>query len=379
LTTTGGDATITLKFVINSVNGPNISCNGNPSSLSKSSFSVVGDQNGAFAPDYPKATYVLENGVWVYSVPVKISVPTNQYSITIKFGLSAPGYTFEQACTDNPLVTVSANASGFVTGGGFTVPANAGGTLMTGANGNKNNFGFNVKYNKANTQYQGNFNTIVRTSAYGVTRNFQVKSSQPNKLMVGQISPTSWRADIVYNSANIQDLTNGQGYGTGTVYLTVYDNGEPGTGVDQIYIKVVNNTGSTIYESSIGGPSNSTTQGGYKVPTLNGGNIQVHSLGGKLEVNNTSVRMIDQPAAQGLQLNALPNPSRGSFTLQLQGSTTEKMQVRVVDILGRTVQIFNNLSASQTLKIGADYKKGVYIVELVQGDSRTQTKLVKTD
>jgi hypothetical protein len=35
------------------------------------------------------------------------------------------------------------------------------------APGTKNNFGFNVKYNKSNTNLQGNINTIVREHAGG--------------------------------------------------------------------------------------------------------------------------------------------------------------------------------------------------------------------
>ena len=53
------------------------------------------------------------------------------------------------------------------------------------------------------------------------------------------------------------------------------------------------------------------------------------------------------------------------------------MQVRVTDVMGRTVQTFNNLVAGQTLNIGSGYKRGVYVVELIQGNSRKQLKLVK--
>ncbi|WP_162944633.1 T9SS type A sorting domain-containing protein, partial [Flavisolibacter nicotianae] len=371
-TTTGGTATFNLSFTISGLSGAN--CN-SLSGLQSSNFTVIPSPSSGVSIgqiSYNASTNVV-------SAPVTVVLSSNQYSSTIQFNLTISNGTKNFVfgnCVDVPLVTVSTLATGFVTGGGYIIPTTSNGTQIVGANGNRNNFGFNIKYNKSQKQLQGNWNTIVRSlQADGKIHLFQVKSSQPYSLVVGQISATSYRADMVFTAANIQDLTTGQGFGTGTAYVTVYDNGEPGINVDQIYIKVVNN-GSKIYESSLGGPLNTSS---YQVPKLNAGNIQIHTFGGPGVSNNLQVQTIDQPSDQRLKLNALPNPSRSSFTLQLHGSASEKMQVRVVDVMGRTVQLLNNLSSGQTLNLGADYKVGVYIVELSQGGNRTQTKIVKTN
>jgi hypothetical protein len=44
---------------------------------------------------------------------------------------------------------------------------------------------------------------------------------------------------------------------------------------------------------------------------------------------------------------------------------------------GRTIQQFNNLSPNQSLQIGSNYRPGMYIVEMIQGDNRKQLKLIK--
>jgi hypothetical protein len=81
---------------------------------------------------------------------------------------------------------------------------------------------------------------------------------------------------------------------------------------------------------------------------------------------------------QPFNLRALPNPSSSSFNLQLTSSNkVDKMSVRVTDITGRTVQVLHDLAPNQTLSIGAGYRPGLYMVELVQGNERIQIKLVK--
>jgi hypothetical protein len=366
--TTGGSATVNLTYTISGAG-----CNG-MAGLTAANFTVTNTADPS-STQVVLGTKTFNSSTGLVTIPVTITLGNGVYSAGVTFTLAlvnAANYEFGSttSCNDPVLVTVSTNAEGFVTGGGYIIPTNSTGTIGNLAVGLKTNFGFNIKYNKASTKLQGNWNMIMRTA----TGLWQVKSSQPTGLVISQVSATSYKADIVFSAANIKNLTTGTGYGTGTVNVTVYDNGEPGSGVDQIFIKVSDGT-TNYYTSS--STTNLSIPG--SIQKLNAGNIQIHTLGNKAQANTNVVRMIDQQANQRLQLNALPNPSRGSFTLKLQGSTSEKMQVRVVDIMGRTVQIFNNLSASQTLKIGADYKKGVYIVELVQGDSRTQTKLVKTD
>ncbi|TMI67933.1 MAG: T9SS type A sorting domain-containing protein [Bacteroidetes bacterium] len=79
-----------------------------------------------------------------------------------------------------------------------------------------------------------------------------------------------------------------------------------------------------------------------------------------------------------LNLKAYPNPSENVFTLQVESDNLkDKISLRIFDMAGRTIQTFTNLSPGQTLKVGSNYKIGVYFIDMMQGDKHKQVKLVK--
>ena len=81
----------------------------------------------------------------------------------------------------------------------------------------------------------------------------------------------------------------------------------------------------------------------------------------------------------GFTIKAIPNPSANYFTIRLAGGDgTAKMSLRVTDIFGRTIEQRDNLQYTGSLLVGRGYRPGVYIVELIQGNTRRQLKLLKT-
>jgi hypothetical protein len=58
-------------------------------------------------------------------------------------------------------------------------------------------------------------------------------------------------------------------------------------------------------------------------------------------------------------------------------NTKDQINVKVTDMVGRTIQTFANLSAGQTLRIGSNYKTGIYFLQMTQGNMHKQIKLVK--
>lgn len=58
-------------------------------------------------------------------------------------------------------------------------------------------------------------------------------------------------------------------------------------------------------------------------------------------------------------------------------NSKELLNLHVVDVLGRVVEITNNILAGQTLKIGKNYRPGLYFVEVTQGINKKQLKLIK--
>ncbi|MEI6946993.1 CBM35 domain-containing protein [Paraflavisolibacter sp. H34] len=90
----------------------------------------------------------------------------------------------------------------------------------------------------------------------------------------------------------------------------------------------------------------------------------------------TTARMgVEEPLAQ-LSVTAVPNPSAGSFTLVLAGGETA-LTLRVFDLAGRMVETQTGVAPNTTLRLGANYRPGVYLTEVIQGDKRRILKLVK--
>jgi hypothetical protein len=79
-----------------------------------------------------------------------------------------------------------------------------------------------------------------------------------------------------------------------------------------------------------------------------------------------------------LAVKAYPNPSTSYFKIMIE-SRDEKaaINLRVLDISGKQVEMKRNIFAGQTIELGNNYLPGMYIVEIIQGDKKIITKLVK--
>jgi len=138
-------------------------------------------------------------------------------------------------------------ASSFITGGGYLVLSNSAGQKAGNA-GSRNNFGFNVKYNKRGTNLQGNINIIVRRTEADGLHVYQIKGNVMTSLAV-QPGPGT----ATFNGkANIQDITNPLAPvsvdGNATLQVTMDDNGEPGSS-DTLGITVWNKSGGLWFAS----------------------------------------------------------------------------------------------------------------------------------
>jgi hypothetical protein len=300
------------------------------------------------------------------------------------------GYYVRNSQADNVVVTVYKPNGDFITGGGYIVPTKSVGS-MKGDAGSKTNFGFNVKFNKSGTNLQGNLNFIFRrTEADGKQHVYQVKSNAMQSLGVNASNLKRQTANFV-SKGNITDITNPTAPialgGNKYMYINMVDNGEPGT-KDSISFVLVNGTDDPTVLANIIYSSNWT---GTKTEMMNltGGNLVVHSgfnLGSSsnaaltITTNTKSSEpalTVQQPTTT-FDLKASPNPTTSQFNVQIQSSDAqEKVQLRVIDLNGRTVQVLDGLSAGQAIQLGANYRPGMYIIEMIQGRNHKQLKLLK--
>ena len=87
--------------------------------------------------------------------------------------------------------------------------------------------------------------------------------------------------------------------------------------------------------------------------------------------------MVEKINTGKLTVTALPNPSRKHFTVRIESSSGELLQLRVLDLMGRTVEARNGIAANTTFHIGNDLGPGIYFVEVVQGTERQLFKLIR--
>ncbi len=82
----------------------------------------------------------------------------------------------------------------------------------------------------------------------------------------------------------------------------------------------------------------------------------------------------------GLELfHVYPNPNEGHFTIEIQSSKKEDIILKIVNILGQTVEehILNDLYGKRVLKSDlSKLDKGIYIINLYQGDNVISRKVM---
>ncbi|TAL44402.1 MAG: CHRD domain-containing protein [Chitinophagaceae bacterium] len=98
-------------------------------------------------------------------------------------------------------------------------------------------------------------------------------------------------------------------------------------------------------------------------------------------VANRSIIGMKEDGQEGnLYVSAFPNPSRSYFTVYIESNNiTDKISVRLFDVNGRIVEVRNNVSGSQTLRLGNNLKAGIYFAEIRQGNETKKLKLLKLD
>jgi len=197
------------------------------------------------------------------------SADSDQYTV----GVVVNSYYKRNSSDDNTVVTVSKPGNDSITGGGYLVMANSAG-LYPGQPGTKNNFGFNVKYNKSGTNLQGNINTIIRNNG----RVYQIKGNAMTSLSVQPPDCAAPPCSATFNGkANIKDITDPLNPisidGNATLQVTMTDNGDLG---DTIGITVWNKNGGLWFSSNLGSHSPPRTIEQKLGASPGGGNLVVH-------------------------------------------------------------------------------------------------------
>ena len=73
----------------------------------------------------------------------------------------------------------------------------------------------------------------------------------------------------------------------------------------------------------------------------------------------------------------MSNPTSQYFTIGTESNSKHPINVRVTDDLGRIVELRNNIVPNSKWQIGNNYRRGIYTMEILQGDVYKTVKLLK--
>ena len=196
------------------------------------------------------------------------TIPTNSNSVDYEVRIVVNNYYTNDEDGENEFdIVVSKPTPYFITGGGYLKLTDSSGQYA-GEDLLKNNFGFEVKYNKKLTNPQGHVNIIVRKDG----KVYQIKNTAIESLSVQPSSDRNPTGTATFISkANLVDVTNpltpipiGGNY---KLQMTITDKGEPGSN-DSIGMTLWDGT-KLLFSSNWNGAKTIEQ-------TLGGGNLAIH-------------------------------------------------------------------------------------------------------
>ncbi|WP_246050251.1 T9SS type A sorting domain-containing protein [Neolewinella litorea] len=349
---------------------------GKPGDISLATVDFIDRDGGVINPSPIPVSLVdptdPSTGVAVYNwTGVDIgNADSEQFAV----GVRVCGYYSRNTSEDDVIVTVSKPLEEFVTGGGYLNLQQSVGPIA-GDPGTKQNFGFNIRYNKRGTNLQGKIRLLIRrTEADGLRHTYQIKGNSMSSLSV---DPATGEA-LFYGKANVQDVTDPNNpvsvFGNGDFQVRMWDNGEPGTN-DLIGFTLYDNQGNLQYSSHWTG----TATG---MQFLGGGNLQVHAKGvvqqtSSNQKGNKKDKATDTRSAAP-SLTVYPVPTEGEITVALESAVPGRpLRLTVTDVHGRMVKDIHNLEHRQRIDLSA-LPDGMYLLHLLDDSERLEThRIVK--
>ena len=288
-------------------------------------------------------------------------------------------YAANDPATDKTIMIAVPVPGGQICGGGEIANNNSAGYLKGAPSPpSYTNFSFFVQYNKSMKNMQGAVEAYVRSfndrnGAIGNTlHTYKIKSNAISTLAVNQ--PSLGYAQFS-GKANVVEIIGGveQGVeGNCIMQLDLFDGNYSSPALkDQLAL--------TVYRSK-GGVWFSTYWNGTKTirNDIWSGNVAVTGAAATITQVSPEARASEVSKSKFLDLAAFPNPSSSYFNLKVESDNlNDLMTIRIIDLYGRSIRVFNNVVAGQTLEVGSELRPGVYVAELMQGGRTKQVKLVK--
>ena len=79
------------------------------------------------------------------------------------------------------------------------------------------------------------------------------------------------------------------------------------------------------------------------------------------------------------KVRVYPNPFANQFRINIESSSDENLSIRIFDVLGQLIEKQGNIAYSTDVTIGSNLARGVYILEVSQGDKVDLIRIVKSE
>lgn len=92
---------------------------------------------------------------------------------------------------------------------------------------------------------------------------------------------------------------------------------------------------------------------------------------------NSAVLEQNPISAQALHLKIASNPTRTHFTLNIESTQKDPVEIKVYDVSGKVVEVSKGNVPGRSYRFGDLYRPGIYIVEVTQNTQRKNVKVMK--
>ena len=303
----------------------------------------------------------------ILQIAVKVSgnytgLSEEQYDGQVEVAIPTPGGLIAGCAR-----LCNTNSAGYIKGA-TTCPT---GTVKADAS-------FFVQYNKSLSNPQGKVYLTIRSyndklgNVTNVLHTYKVKSTAISVLAT--TSPTAQFS----GKANVTEIVNGTEVnveGGAQMQLSLYDGQAPAqnNAADKMGITIFRTSGGVWY-------SNNWIGSKTEDAALCGGDVSVTGTGSQTiatpSVVDESTR-VDNVAPGTFKVRAFPNPTTHSFTLDVQSSSDEPIEVKVFDLTGHMVYYNKGSLKEAHHKFGQMLTNGTYITEIIQGTNRKTITLIK--
>jgi hypothetical protein len=215
----------------------------------------------------------------------------------------------------------------------------------------------------SNTSIYDNGTTYGSGMAPAEVLRYTSGASTARTLTLSGLAPNKTYALELYGSRNSNSgYTTVYTIGTTSVSVGTYQNLTSKASFTNL---VANASGQIVVNIKSANPFNYLN--GFILTELSSGTVLSRTLS-KTNLKESSYEQ---------SVTLFPNPAVSYFTLQIKSGSSSLATLKVVDAVGRVIEVRRGIASNSTLQIGSSYAPGVYYAQIFQNGNATTLKLLK--